>query len=227
MLNKLAGVPAGVQAIEAVGTVTTDDYHRVFAPLVDEACRTRDRLRLLYRFGPGFERITRVRRGQTPDSGQTMCDCSTALRSSATSTGSIPTRRIAMFMPTPVRVYDDSGVSDALTWLQSLPRNTGTDFNGRIKVFHTDPFEYNDTRLNSAQLQRVGESPTSPTIDPGAITTPFAVPGDEDWYEFRPQGTGTFQVKILFDTLAALGNGRPGLPGNGDLSSISTTPTAC
>lgn len=95
---------------------------------------------------------------------------------------------------------------------------TGTDSNGRIKVFHTDPFEYNDTRLNSAQLQRVGESPTSPTIDPGAITTPsFAVPGDEDWYEFRPQATGTFQVKILFDTLPTLANTRPGLPGAGDL----------
>jgi hypothetical protein len=106
-----------------------------------------------------------------------------------------------------------------ITPIDPVSGGVGTDGNGRIKVFHTDPFEYNDTRLNAAQLQRVGESPTSPTIDPGVITTaPFQVPGDEDWYEFRPQATGTFQVKILFDTLATLANGRPGLPGNGDLS---------
>jgi hypothetical protein len=105
-----------------------------------------------------------------------------------------------------------------ITPLDPVSGGTGTDGNGRIKVFHTDPFEFNESRLTAAQLQRVGDSPTSPTIDPGALTTPFPVPGDEDWYEFRPQGTGTFQVKILFDTLAALANGRPGLPGNGDLS---------
>ncbi len=89
---------------------------------------------------------------------------------------------------------------------------------GRIKVFHNDPFEYNDNRLNSGQLARVGESPTSPTIDPGALVTPFPVNGDEDWYEFRPAATGTFQVKILFDLLPTLADGRPGLPGNGDLN---------
>jgi len=114
-------------------------------------------------------------------------------------------------------VYSDIERLD-ITPVDPVTGGTGSDGKGRIKVFHTDPFEYNDTRLNSAQLQRVGESATSPTIDPGAITTPFAVPGDEDWYEFRPQATGTFQVKILFDTLATLGNGRPGLPGSGDLS---------
>jgi hypothetical protein len=66
-LKKLAGVHAGVQAIEAVGTATTDDYHSVLAPVVAEACRPQGRLRLIYRFGPGFERITLGACGQTPD----------------------------------------------------------------------------------------------------------------------------------------------------------------
>ena len=110
MLNKLAGAPAGVQAIEAVGTVTTDDYHRSSPRLVDEACRTRDRLRLLYRFGPGIRAHHPGAAWQTPDSGQTMCDCSTALRSSATLDWiRIPTRRIAMFMPTPGGTARNSG----------------------------------------------------------------------------------------------------------------------
>jgi hypothetical protein len=63
----------------------------------------------------------------------------------------------------------------------------------------------------------VGQSPTSPNIDPGGLVTPFPVDGDEDWYEFRPQFTSTYQVRILFDRVLTLANGRAGLPGNGDL----------
>ena len=104
-----------------------------------------------------------------------------------------------------------------ITPVDPITGGTGTDKDGRIVVFHTDPFEYNDTLPNAAQLQRIGSDPNSPNIDPGGITTPFMVNGDEDWYSFRPQQTGTYQVKILFSTLATLANGRAGLPGNGDL----------
>jgi hypothetical protein len=105
-----------------------------------------------------------------------------------------------------------------VTPVNSVTGGTGTDGNGRIEVFHTDPFEFNETRLTAATLSRVRESATPPTIDPGAVVAPFAVPGDEDWYDFRPQATGTFSVKILFETQPTLANGRAGLPGNGDLN---------
>src|SRR5262249_35550618 len=105
-----------------------------------------------------------------------------------------------------------------VTPLNSITGGTGTDGNGRILVFQADPFESNDSRLNSGQLTSVGQSTTSPSIDPGGITTPFSTNGDEDWYEFRPTPTNTFQIKILFDKVATLANGRPGLPGGGDLS---------
>lgn len=58
MLKELTGVPAGIQGLETSGTVTADDYERVFAPLVEQARRAGSRMRLLYRFGSGFERIT-------------------------------------------------------------------------------------------------------------------------------------------------------------------------
>lgn len=58
MLKEITGVPAGIQAVEAVGTVTADDYQRVFAPVVDRARQTGTRMRLPYQIGPGFERIT-------------------------------------------------------------------------------------------------------------------------------------------------------------------------
>jgi hypothetical protein len=56
VLKQLSGVPLGVQALEAIGTVTADDYQRAFAPLVDRARRTGTRMRLLYQFGPDFHR---------------------------------------------------------------------------------------------------------------------------------------------------------------------------
>jgi hypothetical protein len=120
---------------------------------------------------------------------------------------------VGLFAPV---VYNNIERVD-ITPVDPITGGTGTDKAGRIKVFHTDPFEYNDTLPNSAQLQRVGANQNSPNIDPGGITTPFEVSGDEDWYSFRPQQTGTYQIKILYSTLATLANGRAGLPGAGDL----------
>ncbi len=78
-----------------------------------------------------------------------------------------------------------------ITPIDAITGGTGTDMAGRIKVFHTDPYEYNDTLPNSAQLQRIGAIPTSPNIDPAGIPG-FNLPGDNDFYVFRPQATGTY-----------------------------------
>lgn len=58
MLRELADMPAGIRALEATGTLTSADYARIFAPMVEQAGRTGGRLRLLYEFAPGFQRIT-------------------------------------------------------------------------------------------------------------------------------------------------------------------------
>jgi hypothetical protein len=58
MLTQMSALPAGVHGLEARGTLTSDDYDRVFAPLVDRLRRTGERLRLLHQIGPGFDRFT-------------------------------------------------------------------------------------------------------------------------------------------------------------------------
>jgi SpoIIAA-like len=122
VLKELAGAPAGIQALEAIGTVTTDDYERVFAPLVDRARRTGARMRLLCQFGPGFERITL---------GALWADTRLGMRylrlldgcAVVSDIGWIraPARGIGAWMPCPVRVYDDDERDDAVAWLTSLP----------------------------------------------------------------------------------------------------------
>lgn len=123
VLKELAGMPAGVQALEAVGTVTTADYHRVFAPLVDRARRTKGRMRLLYQFGPGFERIT---------PGALWADTRLGVGYVAVLDGCAvvsdiewiraPARGIGAWLPCPTRVYGNDERDAAVAWLTSLPR---------------------------------------------------------------------------------------------------------
>jgi SpoIIAA-like len=130
VLKELPGMPAGIQALEAVGTVTAQDYERVFAPLVDQARRTGSRLRLLYQFGPGFERITpgalwadtRLGLGylRLLDGCAVVSDVGW-MRTSA--------RGIGAWMPCPVRVYDNDERDDAVAWLTSIP--AGADMSTR------------------------------------------------------------------------------------------------
>jgi hypothetical protein len=119
---KELGTPVGVQALEAVGTVTAADYERVFAPIVDQAGRAGSRMRLLYEFGPGFQRIT---------AGALWADTRLGLGYSRLLDGCAvvsdigwiraPTRAISTWMPFPVQVYANDERDDAVAWLTSLP----------------------------------------------------------------------------------------------------------
>ena len=121
MLKELTGLPAGVQALGAIGTVTAEDYRRVFAPLVDRRRRTGSRMRLLYQFGPGFERITpgalwadtRLGLGYV----RVLDGCAVVSDIGWIRT---PTRAIGKWMPCPVGVYRNNERDDAVAWRTSL-----------------------------------------------------------------------------------------------------------
>lgn len=122
VLNELTGLPAGVRALEAVGTVTGADYERIFAPMVERAGRAGSRMRLLYEFGPGFQRITAgalwadARLGwgylRLLDGCAVVSDVGWIRECS---------RAIGTWMPCPLRVYDNDERDDAVAWLTSLP----------------------------------------------------------------------------------------------------------
>jgi stage II sporulation SpoAA-like protein len=130
VLKEHTDVPAGIQALEAVGTVTADDYERVFAPLVATARQAGSRMRLLYQFGSGFEGITLgalwadTRLGV--DYARVLDGCAVV-----SDIGWIraPARGIGAWMPCPVRVYDNDERDGAVSWLTSLPE--GADVSAR------------------------------------------------------------------------------------------------
>jgi hypothetical protein len=122
VLKQLTGTPAGIQAVEAFGTVTAADYKRVLAPMVDQARRAGSRMRLLYEFGPGFQRIT---------AGALWADARLGLAyvrlldgcAVVTDIGWVraPAWAIGAWMPCPVHVYANDERDDAAAWLISLP----------------------------------------------------------------------------------------------------------
>jgi hypothetical protein len=123
MLGLLSDVPDGVQAIQAVGTVTASDYERVFAPLVERARTAGRRLRLLYEFGPEFQRITPAALWADTRLGlgylRLLDGCAVV---SDIDWIRQPTLGIGAWMPCPVRVYGVAERGPALGWLTSLPR---------------------------------------------------------------------------------------------------------
>ncbi|WP_231989256.1 MULTISPECIES: STAS/SEC14 domain-containing protein [unclassified Mycobacterium] len=129
-------MPAGVQALEAAGRVTTDDYERVFAPLIDRARAAGHRMRLLYQFGPDFESIT---------PGALWADARLGSRYVRLLDGCAvlsdvdwiraPARGIGGFMPCPVRVYDGDERDDAVAWLTSLPGRADVSIRDMAKAY--------------------------------------------------------------------------------------------
>jgi hypothetical protein len=122
----------------------------------------------------------------------------------------------------PLSPVDYQGIESVdITPLDSVSGGTGTDGSGRLIVFLPDRFEQNDSRLVSTFL---GSQPTflrALSIDPGPIVLPApfgTIPGDEDWFEFRPDKIGTFRFEVLFEEIGTLANGRAGLPQEGDIN---------
>jgi SpoIIAA-like len=129
-------MPPGIQALEAVGTVTAADYERVFAPLVDQARRTGSRMRLLYQFGPGFQRIT---------AGALWADTRLGLGYLRLLDGCAvvsdigwvraPTRAIDTWMPFPTHVYDNDERDNAVAWLTSLSQGVDVSAHDMAKAY--------------------------------------------------------------------------------------------
>lgn len=119
-------MPAGIQALEGVGTVTAADYDRVFAPLVDRARQTGSRMRLLYQFGPGFRRITPGALWADTRLGvsyvRLLDGCAVV---SDLGWIRVPSRSIGAWMPCPVRVFEDNERDEAIAWLTSLQDGAG------------------------------------------------------------------------------------------------------
>jgi len=136
VLKVLTSVPTGIRGLEATGTLTRSDYYEVFAPIIEEARRSGGRMRLLYQFGPDFERLT---------AGALWADARLGLGYAQLLDGCAvvsdiewirkPARSIGALMPCPVRVYQNRELDDALAWLNSLPEGDNVSVRDLVKAY--------------------------------------------------------------------------------------------
>src|ERR1043165_9449526 len=119
MLEKLQGLPSGIEAVRAVGRLSKADYEVVLEPLLQRVRREGRHVRFLYEFGPEFE-------GLTP--GAAWEDAKVGLRymrlfeacAIVTDHGWIrdATKLASFLMPCPVRVFANRDRAAAIDWLQ-------------------------------------------------------------------------------------------------------------
>jgi len=107
VLDLLNGLPDGVSGVRASGTVTRDDYERVFAPLLAGAHREGRRIRLLYELPPEFKGLT---------AGAGLEDMRLGLKY--------------------LRLFERCAVVTDVGWLREAARLFGALIPCQVKVFH-------------------------------------------------------------------------------------------
>lgn len=157
MIERDLDVPAGIDAVRAVGILTPQDYHQVVVPLIDAALKERRRLRFLCVVDEAFLGLTPaamwtdVRLGLT--AMRHLAGCAVV--------SDLPwvrewTRFSAFFLPGHVRVFDLAQRDEAIRWLAELPGALvdvqRRDEDGVIVVEVDAPLRREDIDVISAEL---------------------------------------------------------------------------
>ncbi len=122
MLEKIEGLPKGIDGMKAVGKLSKEDYENVCLPLMDEARREGRRLRFLYQLGPEFGGFTPAAAWEDAKIGlhsmRLFDGCAVV-----TDVGWIreSTRLMGFFMPCPAKVFSNQELTKAVEWLAALP----------------------------------------------------------------------------------------------------------
>ncbi|MCP4638991.1 MAG: hypothetical protein GY851_01085 [bacterium] len=109
--------------------------------------------------------------------------------------------------PTSLIVYEGIEAVDVMPIVPNTGQ-TGTDAEGHWVVFPFDDLEPNDTIPNATTFNVGGEFTRNLAIDDAY---------DNDYFRLIPSQTGMMTIDILFAEVDTLGNGRPGLPVDGDV----------
>ena len=123
MLERLMGLPDGVDGLRAHGKITKHDYERVVRPLLDDARRQGRRLRLICRLDPEFEGITATALWEDVRlSVKHLYDFERCAVVSDADWVRRATRFGASIIPCPVAVFDHDHWEEALQWVSASPQ---------------------------------------------------------------------------------------------------------
>ena len=117
MFRAIETAPPGVITLDAVGKVTEEDY-KVWMPVMRRAIEAQGTIRLVMRFGPEFEQMTR--RAILWDAMAADCFCSFVDRfAMLTDKALVRTTFEAVTPPTRTlrRVFPTAAFNEAMTWV--------------------------------------------------------------------------------------------------------------
>ena len=129
MLATVPDMPAGITAIEAVGTITAEDYAGIVGPLLEDAHDQGRRLRILLHLGPQYEGFT---------AGAVWEKAGIWMRHPGLWHGIAAYALVSdirwvvdlvhlagVLVPFPMRVFGDDAFGEAVAWLESVPGDPG------------------------------------------------------------------------------------------------------
>ncbi|HEY6570345.1 MAG TPA: STAS/SEC14 domain-containing protein [Candidatus Limnocylindrales bacterium] len=117
MLTPIAAAPAGVVALRAVGTVTTDDYDTVLTPAIEAAIMDHGSVRLVYELGPDFKGYAAGAAWEDAKFGASYLSkwkrCAVVTDHTLLADA---VRAFGVIMPGEIRVFPVAGLADAMAW---------------------------------------------------------------------------------------------------------------
>jgi hypothetical protein len=153
MLERITGVPDGIDAFRVVGTLTGDDYEKTVEPLLDEARRQDRRLRLLVQMGPEYEGFTADAVWGKTETWRRYPALVRMIDGYAIVSDLRWMREwihlVGFLVPFPLRIFGNDERDDAVAWLSSLPQGPGVTHRllpepGVLVVEVTEPLRAQD-----------------------------------------------------------------------------------
>lgn len=124
MIERLKNLPHGIAGVKALGMVSKEDYEQSVVPLLDEARREGERLRVVCEVGSDFDGFTASGAWEDVKLGlQSMRMFSGCAVVTDVTWIREATRFAAFVMPCPVKVFATSERARAVEWLGSLPES--------------------------------------------------------------------------------------------------------
>lgn len=153
MLETIADVPEGIDALKAVGRLTRQDYEQTVEPILDEARRHDRRIRLLVQIGPEYEGFTAGMVGEKAETGLRYFSALRLIDGYAIVTDIEWMREwshlVGFLLPFPLRVFGNHERDAAVAWLSSLPEGPGVSHrllpeSGLVVVEVSEPLRVQD-----------------------------------------------------------------------------------
>ena len=181
MIEKVFGLPTGIDGLRSTGKLTLDDYDDVVIPLITGAVLADRRLRCLVEI-PDFAGIAPAAAFEDISLGLQVLRAFDGCAVVTDLAWLADTTRVAAFlMPYPVRVFPTAQRAEAIAWLQSLPEVARLKHDmradGVLVVEAPEPLRVQDIdELTSVVDGRLVDHPTLR----GIVLHAAAVPGWEN-----------------------------------------------